>query len=179
MSGKPARSGPPGNKNAESHGLWGLMVRVKARGLQAIDGRSAVGKALARWRADLIADLGGPEAISTQEAAVIDAATTTKLLLDHADSWLLGGPGRLINARRRALYPIVAQRQSLADALLRHLVSLGLKRRAKPTPSLQDYLRRRYARPGGVQNPDQASAQDAPPGPESELPAPAGSDDGH
>lgn len=96
------------------------------------------------WRSDLMADLGGPVAVSTQEAALIDAATTTKLLLDHADSWLLSGPGRVINRRRRSLYPVVLQRQSLADALLRHLVSLGLKRRAKPVPDLQTYLQERY-----------------------------------
>ncbi len=91
-----------------------------------------------------MANLGGPEAVSTQEAALIDAATTTKLLLDHADSWLLGGPGRLINARRRSLYPVVLQRGQLADARLRHLAALGLKRRAKPTPSLQEYIAERY-----------------------------------
>lgn len=134
------------------HGLNALMGRVKVAGFKAIDGRSVAGRALMAWRSDLMADLGGPEAVSTQEAGLIDAATTTKLLLDHADSWLLGGPGRLINARRRSLYPILLQRQSLADALLRHLTALGLKRRAAPIPKpsgLPERALRGRARPRG------------------------------
>jgi hypothetical protein len=35
----------------------------------------------------------------------------------------------LINARKRALLPVVLQRQQLADALARHLTQLGLERR--------------------------------------------------
>src|SRR5262245_55533943 len=40
-------------------------------------GRTALGKALAQWRAELINDLGGPEAVSTQEVAVVDLAVRT------------------------------------------------------------------------------------------------------
>jgi hypothetical protein len=44
--GQPGRSGPPGNKNARTHGMYALKRAVQERGLEAIDGRSALGRAL-------------------------------------------------------------------------------------------------------------------------------------
>jgi len=44
---------------------------------------------LAKWRADLIADLGGTDEISTQQSALVDLAVKSKLLLDSIDNWLL------------------------------------------------------------------------------------------
>ena len=55
------------------------------RGLAGIDMRSAAARALVAWRAEIEADLGGPAAISAQQRAVIDLASTTKLLLDSID----------------------------------------------------------------------------------------------
>ena len=52
---------------------------VRTLGARAIDGRSTVAKQLAAWRGDLIRELGGD--VSTQQAAIIDLAVKTKLLL--------------------------------------------------------------------------------------------------
>ena len=112
------------------HGLTRLKVAVKDLGGRVIDGRTALGKSLAQWRAGLLQDLGGSEAVSIQELAVVDLAVKTKLLLDSVDAWLLTQPS-LVNARKRALLPVVLQRQQLADALARYMAQLGLKRRAK------------------------------------------------
>jgi hypothetical protein len=60
--------------------------------------------------------------------ALVDLAVTTKLLIDTIDGWILTQP-TLINARKRALLPVVLQRQQLADALARYLNLLGLERR--------------------------------------------------
>jgi hypothetical protein len=49
-----------------------------------------------------------------------------------------------INRNKRALFPIILQRQSLADALQRHLQAAGLSRVARPVETL-DALRRRIA----------------------------------
>lgn len=65
-----------------------------------------------------------------------------KLLLESVDAWLLVQPS-LVNGRKRALLPVVRERQALADSLARYLTQLGLERRAKPLPSLNDYLRQR------------------------------------
>lgn len=114
---------------------------VKVLGGRVIDRRTSTGKALDAWRAELIADLGGREAVSTQELAVIDAAVKTKLLLDSVDVWLLKQPS-LINHRKRSVWPVVAQRQALADSLCKSMTQLGLKKRAKPTRTLSDLLQK-------------------------------------
>src|SRR5262249_36922437 len=74
------------------HGLNRLTSTVKALGGRVIDRRTALGKSLARWRDDLLVDLGGPDAVSVQERAIVDLAVRTKLLLDSIDAWLLVQP---------------------------------------------------------------------------------------
>jgi hypothetical protein len=95
---------------------------------RALDKRTTTGKALARWRQDLIAYLGGD--VSTQQDSTISLAVKTKLLLDSIDIWLLQQPS-LIDKRKRAVLPAVKERQALADALARYLSMLGLDRRRK------------------------------------------------
>ena len=109
------------------HGLYTVKRSLKDRGLKAIDGRSSVGKALSAWRTSLIQDLGGQEAISTQQEALVDLAVKSKLMLDSIDAWLLTQKS-LVNARKKALLPVVRERQQLADGLARYLTQLGLKR---------------------------------------------------
>jgi hypothetical protein len=125
------------------HGLNALKSRVKVRGLNAIDRRTAVARALIAWRNELIVDLGGDSCVSAQLRALVDLATRTKLYLDSLDAWLMEQPS-LVNARRRAVLPIVRERQQLADALSRYLQALGLERRAKPGLSLNEYLHSKY-----------------------------------
>jgi hypothetical protein len=60
-------------------------------------------------------------------------------MLDSIDAWLLKQPS-LVNARKKSLLPVVRERQQLAESLARYVGQLGLERRMKPTPSLQDYL---------------------------------------
>ena len=139
------------------HGLNALKARVMVRGLQAIDGRSAPARALLAWRKELVGDLGGEEAISAQERAVVGLAVQTKLLLDSIDAWLLAQP-TLVNARRRSLLPVVLQRQQLADGLARYMGQLGLKRRARPVPALADYLATRYGRRDDTNGPHRRDA---------------------
>jgi hypothetical protein len=117
--------------------LKDAIAEVASRGRKVIDARTRVGKELMRWRGELIADLGGE--LSTQQLAIVDIAVRGKLLLDSVDAWLLHQPS-LVDKRHRSLYPVVAQRQALADGLLRQLTALGLGRVAKRTPSLADYL---------------------------------------
>lgn len=113
-----------------THGLATLKGAVNRLGSRVIDRRTSLGKALSRWRTDLIRDLGGAEAVSTQQAALIDLAVKSKLLLDSIDSWLLRQPS-LINLRKRSLLPVVRERQALADGLARYLLALGLERRIR------------------------------------------------
>lgn len=108
------------------HGLTTLKRAVRRLGSRAIDRRSRTGRALAAWRADLVRDLGGTP--TTAQLAIIELAVRTKLLLDSIDAWLLTQPS-LVDRRKRALLPVVRERQQLADALARYLGQLGLERR--------------------------------------------------
>jgi hypothetical protein len=120
------------------HGLNQLKQVVKQLGGRAIDKRTATGRELAKWRNDLIDDLGGRDAISTQQAAPVEFAVRSKLLLDSVDAWLLTQDS-LINKRKRTLLPVVLQRQQLADGLARYLNQLGMERRHK-VKTLSDIL---------------------------------------
>ena len=126
------------SSGTERHGLTTLKRAVRELGGRTIDGRTSVGKALQEWRAGLIADLGGRDAISAQQEAILDLAVKTKLLVDSIDAWLLTRP-TLINARRRAVLPAVLQRQQLADALARYMVQLGLARRRETVDLAQAF----------------------------------------
>ncbi len=94
----------------------------------------------------MIEDLGGREAISTQQEALVDLCVKSKLLLDSIDVWLLTQPS-LINLFKQALIPVVRERTQLADSLARCLGQLGLERKAKKVPPLDEYLAARYATP--------------------------------
>ena len=123
----------------EQHGLYTLQSAVDRLGTRGLDGRSAVAQALKRWRADIVTSLGGEDVLSAQELTIIELASRTKLLLDSIDSYLLGLPS-LVNKRRRALHPVVRERQALADALAKYLGQLGLQRREKKVADLATYL---------------------------------------
>ena len=119
-------------------GLFTLKRALIDLGSRAIDGRSSVGVALRKWKADLIQDLGGADLISTQQETLIELAVRSKIMLDSIAAWLLTQP-TLINARKRTLLPVVLQRQTLADGLARYLSQLGPQRQRK-VKTLHDLL---------------------------------------
>jgi hypothetical protein len=113
---------------------------------QALDPQGPIGRALAEWRRDLTQDLGGPESITTAQAGMVELAVRTKLMLDSVDGFILTMESP-VNQRRRSVYPVILQRQSLANGLARFLEALGLERRAPKTLSLAEYLARPPAAP--------------------------------
>jgi hypothetical protein len=90
------------NKTHSMRQLKDAINEVAARGRMVIDKRTAIGKSLMRWRADLVQDLGGPDALSTQQQTIVDIAVRTKLLLDSTDAWLIRQPS-LIDKRKKQL----------------------------------------------------------------------------
>jgi hypothetical protein len=69
-----------GRREYRKHGLTVLKRAVNSLGNRAIDKRTVTGRALAKWRQDLIQDLGGD--VSTPQSAIGDLAVKSKLLLD-------------------------------------------------------------------------------------------------
>lgn len=139
MDKTPAKSPP--NRPYQRHGLYALQGALRTVGNQDgwIDRLGELGQELKAWQASIIADLGGEESVSAMERSLIDLAVKTYLLLASVDRFLLEQPS-LVNKSRRQLFPVVLQRQQLADALARYMSQLGLKRRTKPAPTIQDYL---------------------------------------
>src|SRR5690349_6222659 len=127
MRSHATESSQKANPRNTKHGLTLMKRALKEHGTRAIDRRTSLGKALDRWRDELVCDLGGNDQVSTQQLAVITLAVRTKLLLESVDAWLLRQP-TLVNARKRALIPVVLQRQQLADALARYMTQLGLEK---------------------------------------------------
>jgi hypothetical protein len=124
-----------------------------------------VGKALAAWRSDLLDDLGGAASISTQEAAIVDAAVKTKLILDSVDAWLLSQPA-LVSKRNRSVLPAVRDRNALVATLRGLLSDLGLRRRAREEPSLAE-IAAEYAGRHGHMGCGKSDISDKSPGDES------------
>lgn len=161
---------PPRKRPYQRHGLRALQTALKAVGDREgwLEALGEVGDALKAWRKDLVDDLGGEEAVSAQERAVVELAVKTYLLLESVDRWLLAQPSR-VNKSRRQLFAVVLQRQQLVDSLARLLGQLGLERKAKPAPNLQDYIRARYGQGQEPEDGDRHGGQE----PASEAEAPA------
>src|SRR5262249_47735141 len=136
--GNPAYGAKKGEGRALQHGLTLMKKAMSAAGNRALDGRYGARNALGKWREDLIDDRGGAESISTQQTALVDLCVKSKLLLDSVDVYLLS-QRTLINTRRKTLFPVVLQRQTLADGLAKYLNQLGLERRHK-VKTLQEIL---------------------------------------
>jgi hypothetical protein len=80
-------NGPPcGPGRPRTHGVSTLKRAVYSLGNRSVDRRTTMGRALAAWRSELLADLGGIENVTTQELALIEEAVKTKLILD----WVVG-----------------------------------------------------------------------------------------
>ena len=137
--GQPGRSGPPGNGNARTHGLHTMRKAIATLGGRLISRRTRVGRQLHAWRAALADDLGGFDALSTQQRALLDEAVKLKLMLDAVDAWVLTQPS-LVNKAKRSLYPIVRERLALVGQLQSLLRDLGLERRPKDPLDLTAYL---------------------------------------
>lgn len=129
---------------SKTHGLHGLMARVKGNGMSGVDRRTAPYKAVMSWRQQLLQDLGGEANVSSQRMVLVDLAVRTKLFVDHVDAFLVRQKS-LVNQKRRSVYPVVRERLALADSLARLLSQLGLERVPRPVEDLQTYLRRKAA----------------------------------
>lgn len=124
------------------HGLKALKRRVRTRGLDALDRRSGAARDLVAWKEELVSALGGAANITPQENALIEMIVRQRIFIDHVDGFLLSQE-TLVVKKKRAIIPVLRERQSLVDSFARLLGQLGMKRREKPIPSLHEYLAER------------------------------------
>jgi len=129
--GKPARSGPPGNKNAVKHGLHTYRAMLNGDGL---DERSSLFRALREKQQELTRALGGDP--SPQEQAIIGDCIKNMLYISSLDTYLMSLKSLV---RKGRAHPVLAIRTQLSAHLRENLKTLGLKRVSRPL-SIQDLL---------------------------------------
>ena len=125
------------------HGLTPLIKAVQAAGTGVIDRRTGVWRQLSAWRAGVIEDRGGIENLSTLELDAIDQLGKLKLIVDSAVEVVLTLP-TIYNKRNRSLLPVALQTMNAINSYLKAATALGLERRSKPVPSLDEYLASSY-----------------------------------
>jgi hypothetical protein len=98
--------------------------------------------AAAELRAQIIADKGGIEVISTAERLMIDLAVEAAIKHQRVSAYLATLPS-LVDKRRHRVWQVVLDTARLSDRLQSLLRDLGLERRPKPIESLEQYLARK------------------------------------
>src|SRR5439155_20522322 len=74
-------------------GVYTLKKAVTVLGPRALPStRTALGRELQAWRGALVADLGGPDAVSTQQAALIDLCARPNLPVHSIDAFVRSLP---------------------------------------------------------------------------------------
>lgn len=131
MPGKPARSGPPGNKNGVRHGLYAHKAMLEGK---SFDERMSLFKALREKEQEVVIALGGDP--SPQEKAIIADSIKNMLYGASLDNYLMGLKSLV---RKGRAHPVIAIRTQLAAHLRENLKTLGPQRRVK-TPSIGDLL---------------------------------------
>jgi hypothetical protein len=166
----PPRSHPNRPKRYQKHGLHQLQRTVQTLGSRALPSRStALGRALHEWRSALLADLGGADAVSTQQRALVELAVRTKLLVDSVDAYVLAMPSP-VNRQKRSLYAVVKERQALVGQLQSILRDLGLERRSRDVDLAAALAALHHQPPAPPPKPTVAEPEPVPP-PASDAPA--------
>jgi len=141
---RPSVPVPGGNDRRPRTGLLALKAKVMLRGLAVVNRRTKAARDVVKWRAELVAELGGEPGLTAARLTRIETLVRTKLLLEHLDAQLLEYD-TLFSRKRGTLRPqvkaILTERNRMADALERGLAALGATR-AKGTvlPSLDDLV---------------------------------------
>jgi hypothetical protein len=114
------------------------------RGLAVVNRRTKAAREIVKWRAELVAELGGEQGMTAARLTRIETLVRTKLLLEHLDAQLLEYD-TLFSRKRGTLRPqvkaILTERNRMAEALERGLAALGASRsKGTVLPSLDDLV---------------------------------------
>jgi hypothetical protein len=149
---KPKRRGgaPKGNVNALKDGRYRrrrLLAAIDWR--TQLDRRSVLFLELKEREERLASGVGGRDLLSPQRQALLPTAAMIWLELDTLNHFISQSGANLIDKRRRALRPIVHDRNRQVMTLKALLETIGLDRIPKPIEPLEDYLKRRAPSPHG------------------------------
>src|SRR5262245_17640769 len=121
----PPKSTPPADRGRiegrsrpgrrPQHGLFPLRRAVRALTTDRIDGRSLVGVAVRKWKADIRHDLGGD--LTRAQETILEIAAQSWVILTSIDNWIARQPSLV--TKKRALLPVVMHRTQIAEGLAR------------------------------------------------------------
>ncbi len=137
---KPAQQPRKARRSYQRTGVFGVKRALKEQGIAALDGRTVAARSVREWRRSVEADLGGSAALSRQEHTLLDMAGAAVFLLGMIDAWIGAHPAQIMNRRKRSLAPVVRERTAVAEHLARLLGQIGLKRVARPVPSIAEVM---------------------------------------
>lgn len=109
-----------------------LPGRYENDWLSKLDGRTRLAQAARQRMGQLVADLGGADAISYQERSICKRIVWLETMIEHRESQLARGED--IDESRHA---------ANINTLVGLLRSIGLQRRARDVPTLHEYLRQK------------------------------------
>lgn len=115
--------------NADKGTTKGARCSVDIPGLGLVDGRTREARLYGGTVSDISADLGGADELTRAELELVRRAAGLSVLAAMAESNMLAGEDIDI-----------ATLVSVGNAQRRVLSTLGLERRQRAVPSLQDYL---------------------------------------
>jgi len=153
MAGLKGRSGPPRNLNAARHGLT-TWLRRRALPLD----RQHVAKLVTDYEESLVLCKGGSASVSEVERALISNAGLARgailLVLEESAKrgftrQIEGGSWDLSAGFARLLGFLGAERAAL--------IALGLERRPRSVPDLNEYLRQRAAEHAATEEPQDST----------------------
>ena len=106
----------------DARAVMRTAARRGVRGLErAFAGDRELANALRARRQAMVDELGGIERANASALALIDVITRSQLMVDTLDVVLLELGSKVVNKRLRMVYPLVEQRQKLADSLAQQL----------------------------------------------------------
>ena len=94
----------------------------------------------------------------TLELDAIDQLGKLKLIADSAVEVVLTLP-TIYNKRNRSLLPVALQTMNAINSYLKAATALGLERRTKPVPSLDEYLSTTYGARGDEATPAREASE--------------------
>ena len=115
------------------------------KGLSAVNRRTKAAREIVKWRAELLADLGGEARLTAAQRTRIETLVRTKLILEHVDAELLEHESLFAKKRgrlRKEVRPLLDMRQRMADSLERGLAALAQAQKgsAVALPSIDDLV---------------------------------------
>jgi hypothetical protein len=137
---KHAGGAPKRNRNAVKSGHYARKLQLQSVSFSQLHANSAGGIQLLERRNELVEHCGGEPHISAITRRVIERTCFTEYLIDHLDFYVIQLGPHIVNKRRRAVLPILLERNRMIDTLLKLYDKLGYSPTARPIPSLQEYL---------------------------------------